>query len=181
MNIDWSKAPQRATHCTPKYADCYTVFWRVENGEALEAWTVNDDYGVMQCYSYRPGEGCPSFVMSQAIARPAPWTGEGLPPVGMVCELRAHKLCEWGRAVIRFASRNVVVWEWEDEPENGGLCTRYINEVEIRPTSTPEQIAAEERAKVIADMAKEIGPGFHSPERAAECLYDAGYRKQVAP
>lgn len=114
------------------------------------------------------------------------WNGEGLPPVGTVCELRAHKLNVFSPAIIRFASRNVVVWDWKDEPALHGLCTAYAHDVEIRPIRTAEQIAAEERDSVVEDIRQiilSLAPDEYNPadERdMGRALYDAGYRKQVS-
>lgn len=108
------------------------------------------------------------------------WDGQGLPPVGTVCELRNLSLgvpTEWSAAIIKFASRNVIVWDWDGEPAVNGLCASYICAVELRPIRTPEQIAAEERTKAIDELVKVtcINRG------EAAKIYDAGYRKQVAP
>lgn len=110
------------------------------------------------------------------------WSGEGLPPVGTVCELRAHKLTDWSMAKIEFAYRNVIVWDWIGEPSMNGLCAAYAHNVEFRPIRTPEQVAAEEREseiKAMADIYRDA-PGL-GVESGIAALYDAGYRKQVKP
>lgn len=118
------------------------------------------------------------------------WTGEGLPPVGTVCEIRAHKLNDWSRATIKFAERNVIVWDWEDEPALNGLCTAYAHAIEIRPIRTPEQIAAEEREAAIKEAMPIIRDACAFPQdmgraniasAVVHAMIDAGYRKQVKP
>jgi hypothetical protein len=109
------------------------------------------------------------------------WTGEGLPPVGTVCEIRAHKLTNWDMAKIEFAFRNVVVWGWMGEPSMNGLCTAYAHEVEFRPVRTPEQIAEEERENAVLIAmgdTRTLGISDNSKRILIERLYDAGYRKQ---
>jgi len=120
--------------------------------------------------------------------RPEQWSGEGLPPPDTVCELRVKAaLGDWSKAHIKFASRNVVVWDWDGEPGVNGLCTSYVHSVEMRPIRTPEQIAAEEREKAIKSMAEDMA-GYKAVEEPNEkmlslstFLHDHGYRKQVAP
>lgn len=177
--IDWSKAPEGTEAAHPGSTNI------------LQAWFKRDANGLV--HQICPGAGVNSWSWMGGrrdfpygyVLRPSTdkqtWDGEGLPPVGTVCELRANKLNEWGRALIKFASRNVVVWDWEGEPEISGLCTRYAHEVEMRSIRTPEQIAAEEREKAIDEMAQDLGKFFSNPKMSARTIYDAGYRKQVTP
>lgn len=178
MDIDWSKAPDGATHYD--VADSrISSFMKLEGGSWF-FWPPASSNPVWTFW--RPD----TVDVEAMIPRPAAetWNGEGLPPVGTVCELRAHKLNEWGQAEIKFASRNVIVWDWLGEPEINGLCTRYVHEIDIRPIRTPEQIAAAEREKSIQQMIDNtnILTGIMSDRRImAAQLYDAGYRKQVQP
>ncbi|MGX9761902.1 hypothetical protein [Pseudomonas shahriarae] len=126
-------------------------------------------------------------------AGPPAWTGEGLPPVGSgVCEYRgAHQWDEW-TVVNIFASwgkgSSAVVfvdfgdgWREERDPER------------FRPIRTPEQIAEEARSaelNLMIGAIKDHPGGRHGVdhltqlrihEEACINLYDAGWRKQVAP
>ena len=107
------------------------------------------------------------------------WNGEGLPPAETVVELRTVSAkTDWAKAKIKFASRNVVVWDWDGEPAISGLCTAYAHAIEMRPIRTPEQIAAEERERVIDTMVKSCPyPGSGCTRIDCAALYDAGYRK----
>jgi hypothetical protein len=132
-------------------------------------------------HSYGNKQGCPEC--GEVFA--AEWSGEGLPPVGTVCEMRANKLNYWHAAEIKFAQRNVVVWAWAGEPSINGLCTAYTHAVEFRPIRTPETIAAERRElginQVMADYEYTVGPCTHKLARSqAERIWDSGYRKQEA-
>jgi len=109
------------------------------------------------------------------LNRGVEWGGEGLPPVGSICE---GKECgEWvkveiiahydGRAVCMLPSKERVA---------------IADPASLRPIRTPEQIAAENREKAIIEM-KEVflrgASGFWKGARLGiEALYDAGYRKQ---
>ncbi|WP_458736988.1 hypothetical protein [Pseudomonas chlororaphis] len=103
------------------------------------------------------------------------WTGEGLPPVGTVCEFRVEtddwRQCE----VIAHKDDYAVCWIH---------CNKILASSghAVRPIRTPEQIAAEERQTEINRMvaiAQMLDKGW--ARRVCASLYDAGYRKQVAP
>ncbi|SFX16721.1 hypothetical protein SAMN03159390_00596 [Pseudomonas sp. NFACC49-2] len=166
MSIDWSNAPEGAEFWSPDSK----IFYRELDGEFQKF--SEDRNGWMAAAGKRSD-------YTTLIARPAAWTGEGLPPVGTVCELRAHKLTDWSPAKIEFAYRNVIVWDWVDEPSMNGLCTAYAHDVETRPLRTPEQIAAEERRTAIKKMQSDAE--CHVYADVFGRLYDAGYRKQVTP
>lgn len=135
--------------------------------------------------------GREAVVFAQEFIRmERPWSGEGFPPPGTVCELRnvaAHT--EWSQATIVFASRNVIVWDLAGEPAINGLCTSYAHAVEMRPVRTPEQIAADEtersckieiqnRIWSACGKIDSAAPSISQVAGIAEALYDAGYRKQ---
>lgn len=118
---------------------------------------------------------------------PAVWDGKGIPPADTVCEFNsnwAHAAggSTWHIVTVVFSSAESYVVRRNSAPEGEttelcGPATGY--EISrFRPIRTPEQIAAEEREKAIDDMER-IVP--HLGSVAAGKLYDAGYRKQVAP
>lgn len=122
-------------------------------------------------------------AIERRVTGAAQWDGEGVPPAGTVCELRMTAAgSDWARAEIKFASRNVIVWDWEGESPINGLCTGYIHTVQFRPIRTPEQIAADERRAAVAEMADiaRMATGMICNLADFQALYDAGYRKQVA-
>ena len=82
MNIDWSKAPEGATHFSdgnPRNGK-YPAWWRPisKRDDLFECWAVGTSFG---CEIWQPG---PFHLPENAVKRE--WTGEGLPPVGVVCE-----------------------------------------------------------------------------------------------
>lgn len=109
-----------------------------------------------------------------------PWGGDGLPPVGIECEVENEDLGGWDRVdkVLAHSSVN----SHEVAVLQRGNLISYAKKGSFRPILTPEQIAADEREKEISEIA-EILRGLWSSEReAAGFLLDAGYRKiEVKP
>ena len=108
-----------------------------------------------------------------------PWTGEGLPPVGIEIEAmmrrNMHDDYAWRRAkvvhgCIPGSEGEVLVYDVET------TSPAWVDE--FRPIRTPEQIAAEEREAGITQMRELVGSLNSHP--FAE-LWDAGYRKQPTP
>lgn len=106
-----------------------------------------------------------------------PWIGESLPPVGTVCEMCGSGA--WYVVTMLGAGNKTALIQYDDGQEHAVPITS----VKFRPIRTAEQVAAEERKSAVeqiclASMGKS-GPPICIA--AAECLYDAGYRKQVQP
>lgn len=170
MKIDLTKKPEGATHINP-----HSGLW-------IKCFGGNSgSYQFFKDGEWEMGFGCMSNSYLE-IAQPEPWTGEGLPPVGMVCEAMLPSMNhQWAEAV--------VVWhhpEHEDSAvvvHNGGRLTGWSSA--FRPIRTPEQIAAEEREKAIAEMVYggcgcDQSDGTTTAFVICRLLYDAGYRKQVS-
>lgn len=120
------------------------------------------------------------------------WSGEGLPPVGAWCLVKSpgYKNSRFDRFVgkrvfivahDRIDGDPVAVFRMalsHDEFDYHALITTCFE-----PEKTPEQTAAEEREKAIEEMAETArkAAGFGINLADMEALYDAGYRKQVAP
>ena len=110
----------------------------------------------------------------------AAWSGDGLPPVGTVCQLRTVRNPDnafdgWGTAEILYSSKGAVVWRWQGHSSEFGA---EWSEVEFRPIRTPEQIAAEEREKALDAMVATsplLDKGWS--RLVCKALYDAGYRR----
>lgn len=121
------------------------------------------------------------------VDQPGAWNGEGLPPAETVVELRAVSAqTDWARAKIKFASGNVVVWDWVGQPAVNGLCSAYAHAIEMRPIRSAEQIAADEKRAGIESLVEAfrhtVGPCTHLlPYSTAERLYEIGVRLQVSP
>lgn len=161
MKIDWSKAPEGATHYGPE-TDVYAASWfKKENGDWCswlehidDRWEVDIDV--------------PSSYEKAMVKRPDEWSGEGLPPVGTVCD--ALVCGGWKECLVIY-----------HDPNNEDMAAVTYSGMlmwssEFRPTKTPEQIAAEEREQAIREM--KLIAGFTV---GGGCifsrLYDKGYRK----
>lgn len=106
----------------------------------------------------------------------APWTGEGLPPVGAVCEYYADE-DSWQRCeIVAHKDGQAVVWV-----SNAHIWAS--SGASLRPIRTPEQIAAEERQEAIDQMVQFFMNYYGNPKGAEQyllicrSLHDAGYRK----
>jgi len=187
VEVDWSKAPEGATHYAPKREEsCFyrAVFWRVKAGRGVEAWSINDD-GSLQHYDR------PAWIgsdINRLIPRPTAWTGGGLPPVGTVCEVLNSALDrpEWERCTILFMGKFKAVYESESCHERvADVSEDWM--ISFRPLRTPEQIAAEERLHEVRNACTSIADtldglrGKTKIERAAlsvvEAMIAVGYRK----
>uniref|UniRef100_A0AAU6W2U8 Uncharacterized protein n=3 Tax=unclassified bacterial viruses TaxID=12333 RepID=A0AAU6W2U8_9VIRU len=103
------------------------------------------------------------------------WNGEGLPPVGTVCEFMYHQAppassSEWMVGDIRYISDCTVLIGGE-----GCEHVHHPRNCSFRPIRTAEQLAADERDEAIHDL---MGTTCITMGEAAK-IYDAGYRKQV--
>ncbi|MBC2655509.1 hypothetical protein H7A76_08665 [Pseudomonas sp. MSSRFD41] len=122
-----------------------------------------------------------------------PWSGEGLPPVGAVCEFAGGTNCaadpfdkdlkEGAKVTIiaHFKCGDFTLAAFTFDPENpdrGMVQVEQGNFGCFRPIRTPEQIAAEERMRGIEEL-RANAPGIAWLSAAA--IYDAGYRKEVQP
>lgn len=187
--IDWTKAPEWATHYGPEN-DCYCEAWyRVVDGKIVtfaEADSAN-------CVPQPANQGeCFYHPIENLIA---PWAGEGLPPVGTEVEIR--ELCwsirESAREFIGKPVRVAAVFEMESGTSmiavDGGLdlgCEVFRTEMAF-PIRTPEQIAADEHLHNVRNACSDIADtlddlrGKTKMERAAlavvEAMIAAGYRK----
>ncbi|WP_054068159.1 hypothetical protein, partial [Pseudomonas amygdali] len=196
MTIDWSKAPEGATHLTlPNSPNQRPVFWRVADGKALEAWAMEKDFSVARDHFRYGTAGCASFIDWLAIPKPAPWNGEGVPPVGVACEYQVGG-GTWFECDIRYVTNpgpletiEVVMYAPHLKGEQVGEFGSGPGQVNFRPIRTAEQIEAIERRVAIAEMKQcfdsvsdDLMPTSNSYlEVLFGALHEAGYRKQVSP
>lgn len=180
---DLSKVPEGATHWTPRIIGCsLEAFWR-PNGEYYDCFALTE---ASEPFWQRNNFQLPS----DAIVIAFPWAGEGLPPVGqsVEVEVRIPKNSSPVWMVGRVAAHDTPVYmpcmvaivELVDPRAGPGLTYIFGEPENFRPIRTSEQIAAEERLRAVKELAKDIDV-TSSWEQMAEQLYDAGYRKQVAP
>lgn len=130
--------------------------------------------------------GVPDSECYEPIQAEPEWTGEGLPPVGMVCELKFEHWTDWERHEILCHGKTFMfVRELNSGLDREGSMS--MDGIMFRPIRTPEQvragsIAAEERKKdidkiqEIYEMAMSTSRRGHASRPAIEALYDAGLR-----
>jgi hypothetical protein len=166
--IDWSKAPEGATHCWPAEPEFFKKMegtWYVwfKNARRWELATIPER-------------------LKQLVDRPSPaWSGEGLPPVGTVCEYNL-KAGPWFKCEIRYVLDNdqdpeadgwqAVIWCPHLEKEQMAKASGF----NFRPIRTPEQIAADEREAEIVRLSDFIQRARDAGLHIGEALHDAGLR-----
>lgn len=192
MNIDWSKAPE--------WADGHAL---VAHQGITEVWASADHYAVVGRaggpYPYGGGAGETRHnhtrgALQYITRRPDRWNGEGLPPVGTVCEFSGFnpeetlptdpRVGDQVTVIAHFMSGSfeVAAFTFYAPPEFEYLQVAQGAYGCFRPIRTPEQIAAEEREKAIKEMIDECPyPGSECTRIDCQALYEAGYRKQVTP
>lgn len=183
--IDWSKAPEGATHWVGA-----TELWHKHIGDISWYWQESENKWRQLSI---PADQVEEEYRLTIVKRPEDkWTGQGLPPVGTVCEVlwnesrleylkaKVFGVNEHGQPIFRF-EEGPKKFEYQADP----LRTLSGTPV-FRPIRTPEQIAAEEREKAIDEICYDICFHFGNPKGSekylnlATTLYDAGYRKTEA-
>ncbi|RUF39981.1 hypothetical protein IPC1108_28315 [Pseudomonas aeruginosa] len=178
MSIDWTKAPEGATHWEPK-SYYFVEGWMRKVGNEWSFWSEASESwvrGTLTCNVSAEREA--TFE-----ARPQePWNGQGLPPVGTVCEYRCNDSCgpnDWTAVHVlahaAHGSDTAMLLAEDNNGEPGTMYGRIWVPGTCRPLRTPEQIAAEEREKAIEEMcfAEET-----LTVKQAKALYESGYRRQ---
>lgn len=164
--VDWSKAPEGATH----YNAACPHPW-------LKDVPVSFYYGGWIEYSSN------EYAMEHlrdAVKRPQGWDGSGVPPVGTVCEYQLNGGA-WFKCKIIYtlSGTDDCFVAWCDHLSTDQFLTfsskRY--KLQLRKIKTPEQIAEEEKSKAIDEM-NDLILGWGVEKRMLAVLYDAGYRKQ---
>jgi hypothetical protein len=196
MNIDWSKAPEGATHFDAA-DNRINSFMKLEGGR----WFFWPPNSLSPAWTYWKPE---NTGIKGMIPRPPEWNGEGLPPVGTVCEFQGDEAkCPYDpwhedlhdgvkcTVIAHFKSKSLDLVAFTFVKSDGNTEVEQSLPGALKPIRTPEQIAAEERSRrciEISNLAWAALSKIDSPAPAlskinaiSEALYDAGYRLQVAP
>ncbi|HDR2991374.1 TPA: hypothetical protein QCK87_001148 [Pseudomonas aeruginosa] len=166
MSIDWTKAPEGATHWEPSSYE-FAEGWMRKVGDKWSYWLEGSKVWGLS------GPACCVSAEREATfeARPQEaWEGQGLPPVGLLVEWKAGADHEWRRVTV-LAYANGDAWL---QPEEGDSFI-VGNPANFRRIRTLEQIAAEEREKAIEEMCFAVET---LTVKQAKALFDAGYRRQ---
>lgn len=165
MDIDWSKAPEGATH-HGRGDDC--CYWAKYVGD--QQYFIN----IARWDNGKWKEVTERYDESLLTARPnTEWTGSGLPPVGTVCEYQ-NSLGSWFRVEITAIAKKGICFIQIDRDGENYACQVSSK---FRPIRTPEQIAAEKRSSAVTDMINACCNASALAYAVCGALYDAGYRK----
>ena len=165
MNIDWSKAPEGATHKDPD-TDCFYKLVK-------DVWHLifGDGESVVSASIYN-GETKPSDLIERPKNQEA-WNGNGKPPIGIECEVRFndvwsicktlayHQVSDTAVAVHFLNGSNSLFW-----------CATF------RPIKTAEQLADEEREDAANKMFQRFGGIGGLTKKQCIWVVSEGYRKQ---
>jgi len=190
MNIDWSKAPEDATHAgNSPYEKGVVTWFKGISDPASRNYFMNE--GSMNAWAIS-SENLSAWDLIDRPKKQYAWDGVGLPPTGIECEVlwsithHTYVTCliiahDEDRAVFRFTSG----------PQKGAYHSEIIKDAwmpfqSFRPIKTAEQMAEEEKKKVIDDMQRIYEESMldyssrlgHASRPAIKALYEAGYRKQ---
>lgn len=166
--IDWSKAPEGATHAR----DCgwgNPDWYKIVDG-VLMVHSSNDGWDES---GYSDMGEVPNLQTRPAKA----WTGTGLPPVGAVCEIQHESLgwtrCEIVAHKVMDSTGVTMAIAWID-----ANTLDQSQGIRFRPIRTQAQIEAEKRERAIDEMYAIVREGIYDKYALCSELYDAGYRKQ---
>lgn len=163
--IDWSKAPEDAD----KYNTHNGMFYKGERPYLQvfihEQWMPSAIMKSNELFVYRPST--PS------------WSGEGLPPVGVVCEMeRDTGRVLWHKVrILYIGSEHAIVVGEQGEQHF------LLRGLKFRPIRTPEQIAADERERMANMLWQRYLQPILAPAKEAQVkealglIYDDFYRK----
>lgn len=174
--IDWSNAPEWAGAVVE--SERGVQFWVSQFGGTSARQRIGSLYPEEDARADMTADDHGWLLIEK---RPSPsWNGEGLPPVGTVCEFSSighhagfqwcifHGLLSCGGYIVEFHHKTApdrVTCDAFDP-----LTTKF------RPIRTTEQIAAEEQNKAVAEMMTHV---VHATPIDCELIYRAGYRKQA--
>lgn len=162
MNIDWSKAPEDATH----YNTGNKMFYCFSRGNYYFYALNNVDL----VFGGSPEDYSDSTLIERPKKQEA-WDGVGLPPVGTVCDMHID---DFG-----WITGTVVVHIDLDEPTavaHNGEEVFHGNASDFRPIKTAEQLEEEERKTQLEVMNKIYMQGASEHKGGLAALYDAGYK-----
>ena len=167
------------------------AFKSVNNGSLIFAATKeHSNYGGRLGFKGLDTEGREYHVFAEYWSwQPnpiAPWTGEGLPPVGTVCDVFNEITGCWD--AIDEVLAHTIINGSEVAVFKRGEYIAYSPANCFRPIKTPEQIAAEARQMAIDEMVNEMRKARYDQPKTdiapvdmanhyAAGLYDAGYRR----
>jgi len=157
--VDWSKAPEGATHYATEKA-WYRWLRSDTKSHFNEDEKVWKPYGMEEYFNTH---------LADAIPRPQPqWQGpqDGLPPVGTECMYHNGSIYVPGKIIAHVDDGDGI--DAIIQCEGRWYCGRSPDS--FRPLKSDRDKSIDEIAQII--------DGRFDPRKAAESLYDAGFRKE---
>ena len=148
---DWATAPKDA-----QFYSC-SAFRKHENGE--EFYYADGCWNTEAFDSINFYQGFPDFEMRPESSAPA-WDGQGLPPVGTVCEMQYNE-SQWGEVTITAYGKQYFLFE----DDKGQELVEHIDRINLRPIKS-------DREKWI-DAADRLMESVSEEHKRMSCLYDA--------
>ncbi|HEK2618707.1 hypothetical protein [Pseudomonas aeruginosa] len=167
MSIDWSKAPDGATHWEPSGPE-FNEGWMKKERNGWFFWGLGAEW--------KYGDDVSAEREATFEARPQEaWDGQGLPPVGAKCLTDRNDFLREVTILCHGKTRTFVF----DHVSQEEICLVLKDRVFL-PIRTPEQIAAEERRNSILHLANLLidSRGHCNEYSQAKAIFDAGYRRQ---
>ena len=170
MNIDWSKAPEDATHAGTTTRLQIPVFYKDIREDKYSYW-------------YDDGDGWQEDVIGHPACTPLiecpkkqeAWDGEGLPHVNCFCETLDEDINCWVK--VEIYSHTEFMGEAHACAKNG-TDMFYGLAHEFRPIKTAEQLAEEEREDAANKMFQRFGGIGGLTKKQCIWVISEGYRKQ---
>ena len=158
--IDWSKAPEGAD----KYNTYNKLFYKGAQPD-LQVFTR----GRWKHSVFAKSD-------ERFVCRPTTpsWPGEGLPPVGVVCE--ANFVGSWTEFEMRYYGESYVIFKTRYEVQRTRIDFDTCG-VKFRPIRTPEQIAADEQETATDVMFARFGGVAGLTRKQCAWVISEGYRK----
>lgn len=176
MNIDWSKAPEDATHAGTTTRLQIPVFYKNIREDKYSYWHADGD-GWREDAIGNPA--CTPLIERPKKQEALDW--DGLQPVNCFCETLDEDADCWVK--VEIYAHTEFMGESHACAKNG-TDMFYGLAHDFRPIKTAEQLAEEEKVAAIAEMrAVLMAASDRKSVTLVECLatvalYEAGYRKQ---
>jgi len=155
--IDWSKAPEGATHCNPESSQA--SWYRRNEGQ----W----EYYSSPVFAWMLSNNSAPFF-DRLKVRPTAWRGpeDGLPPVGAEVEAWIENRKVWAKVTVLAVDVDTVVWR--NGTDRRSYIGTHVND--LRPLKSDKERAVE------AALAQDCDPrdGMLSRHDFCARLYDAG-------
>jgi hypothetical protein len=170
----WAGAPEGATHWEPGSFKFSAGWMRLKDGW-WSYWSDSQKRWLSGAPSCNVSVSRADTFISRPTTQSDAWNGDGLPPVGTVCDVEY----DTGRELWHEAE---IIYHKSDDPRFCAARLRITHPDKLvwasqfRPIHTPEQIAAAEREAYIKRMRECVNDFERDRDNDFGRLYDAGLR-----